>query len=391
MSFDSRYSRRSSARTFWSYFSTALIFSGIAGIILWTIGIFPFNRPAGPVNDPNVQQRAAVPRGQRNPDEIERIRIYRETVGSVVNVDTLAFAARNNFGDVQQQSIGTGTGFFWDDDGRIVTNFHVIRDALSLNQQNQVIINPDRKIIVTLTSGETMQGRLVGIAPDSDLAVMQLVRVPDGGSRKITVGTSDDLEVGQTVYAIGSPFGQKASMSEGIISALNRSIQSPTQHIISGVIQTDAALNPGNSGGPLLDKDGRLIGVNTAITSPHGGSVGIGYAIPVDTVNKVVTELIRTGRVAQPYIGAEFILEEAYVRRMGIAKGVVVRSVRPRSPAALAGMQQGDVIVRIDDNDISNLAALEKVLNRVKIGDALKVEVRRGNQMVDMAVKVEGI
>lgn len=374
----------------WSFIGGLMTLVGLAGIVLWALGFFHFGRKPAPSHDPTAKQREPIARTERNGDEAERIAIYRNTSASVVNVDTLAYALRGNFTE-EERSLGTGSGFFWDDDGRIVTNFHVIRDALATNQQNQVIIHPDRKVMVTLATGESMSAQLVGIAPDNDLAVIKLAKPPDGGSRKIAVGTSDDLEVGQTVYAIGSPFGQKSTLTMGIISALNRSIQSPTQHIISGVIQTDAAINPGNSGGPLLDKDGRLIGVNTAITSPHGGSVGIGYAIPVNTVNSVITELIRSGRIAQPYIGAEYVLEEGHVRRLGIQKGVVIRSVRSRSPAAVAGLLPGDIILKIDDTEIVGLKELEKVLNRVKVGDKLQVLVRRKNQTRDVEVQVEGI
>lgn len=381
--------RRERITTPWAVLGGMLLAIVLVGVALWGFGIYPFGRQAAGPHDPNVKPREAAPRSARAPDETERINLYKSTKPSVVNVDTLAYSGRAGFSE-EERNLGTGSGFIWDDEGRVVTNFHVIRDALALNNQRQVIVNPSRKIMVTLASGETISARLVGIAPDTDLAVIQLTTLPKD-LVKITVGSSDDLEVGQSVYAIGSPFGQSFTFTCGIISALGRSIQSPTQHIINGVIQTDAALNPGNSGGPLLDKDGRLIGVNTAITSPHGGSVGIGYAIPVNTVNNTVTEIIRTGRVAQPYIGAEYVLEEWYVRRVGIAKGVVVKAVQPRSPAAVAGLQQGDIIIKVNDQEIIGLANLEKVLNRVKVGETLTFVVKRQNREIEMAVKVEGI
>ena len=387
--YEPQYSRRQQISTPWAVFILTVLGTVLAGVILWNLGLISSGRQPPAPHNPTVKQREPAPRTDRDPDEIERINLYKSVKPSVVNVDTLASASGGVLRD-EETSLGTGSGFFWDDDGRIVTNFHVLRDALALDDQDQVVIHPDRKILVTLASGESILVRLVGVAPDQDLGVIQLTRLPKT-IYKMAVGTSNDLEVGQSVYAIGNPFGQRSTFTRGIISALNRSIQSPTQHIISGVIQTDAALNPGNSGGPLLDKDGRLIGVTAAITSPSGGSVGLGYAIPVDTVNRVVTELIQNGRTAQPYIGAEYVLEEAYIRRMGITSGVVIRKIAPRSPAETAGLQPGDIIVKVNGTDTAGLTQLEQVLNNVKIGDMLTFTIRRKKQEFDVSVRVEGI
>ena len=380
--------RRNPPPTPWSVLGGMLIVASATALVLWLLGVFPFSRHA-PEHNPDVKPREPAPRTERDPDEAERIAVYKKTLPSVVNVDTRAYTQRG-FLSEEERNLGTGTGFFWDDQGRIVTNFHVVRDALALSQDRQPIIHPDRQIMVTLASGETIPATLVGIAPDNDVAVIMLKTLPTGGVKEITLGTSDDLEVGQTVYAIGSPFGQPFSFTRGIISALGRTIQSPTQQIISKVIQTDAALNPGNSGGPLLDKDGRLIGMNTAITSPSGGNVGIGYAIPVKTVTDVVTELIRKGRIAQPYIGVVFF-DDLYARQRGVRKGVGVKNVRPRSPALAAGLQPGDVIIKCNDTDIVGLADLQRVFNSVKIGDTITFTVRRGDQVLDIPVHVEGI
>ncbi len=375
---------------FWNLLAGMLIVTAINCLGLWAFGLLHFGGRVPDVHNPNAIERTPVPRSEHNSEESERIRLYKTTMPSVVNVDTLAYSL-TGYLEEEEKKQGTGSGFFWDDEGRIVTNFHVVRDALALTAQGKVVINDNRQIKVSLASGETTTARLVGIAPDNDLAVIQLTKMPEGGVRKIALGTSSDLEVGQTVYAIGSPFGQSFTLTSGIISALGRSIQSPSQHIILGVIQTDASLNPGNSGGPLLDKDGRLIGVNAAITSPTGGSVGLGYAIPVDTVNKVVTELIRTGRVAQPYIGAEYVLEESAVRQMGIVQGVVVRRVRPGSPAAASGLRSGDIIIAVDKTKIIGLADLDRALGGVKVGDALTFTIRRKRQELEIAIQVEGI
>jgi S1-C subfamily serine protease len=382
--------RRPNVPTPWSVLGGMLIVAVLVGLVLWSLGVFHLGKPAPPPNDPNAREREPAPASDPDAIEQRRIAIYKAARPAVVNVDTLAYAGRN-FGSDEEQKSGTGSGFFWDDDGRIVTNFHVVRDALALDRNNHVIIHPDRKVVVTLANGDSAATRLVGIAPDWDLAVIQLTRLPEGGVKKIEIGQSSTLEVGMTAYAIGSPLGEKFTYTHGMISALGRAIQSPTEHIINDVIQHDAPINPGNSGGPLLDRDGHLIGVNTAIRSPSGGSVGLGYAIPVDTVNRVVTDIIRNGRTAQPYIGAEFVLNEKAVRSYGIAKGVVVRAVRPHSPAADAGLEAGDIITKVNDQDIVGVADLQRVLNHARIGDTITFSVRRREGEVQVPVKVEGI
>lgn len=387
-SFD--YPRRSPANSTLSILGGMLLVAVLVGIALWGLGIFHFGSKAPPpANDPDAKPREVVSRGPIAADESERVTVYRNCRPCVVNVDTLVSSQRG-FNDVQEERQGTGSGFFWDDAGRIVTNFHVVRDALAISN-NKVVIAPGRRIAVTLASGETIDARLVGIAPDNDLAVIQLKKLPEAGVKKITVGSSSDLEVGYTVYAIGSPFGQSFTFTHGIISALDRSIQSPSQHIITGVIQVDAPINPGNSGGPLLDREGRLIGVNTAITSPIGGSVGLGYAIPADTVNNVVTNLIKSGRDPQPYIGAVYFLDEKKVRRAGIPKGVFVNSVRAGSPASAAGLRAGDLILKVNGQEIVGLADLERIQNKFRVGDTIVFGIQRDDLEVDVSIKVEGI
>ena len=386
---DYGYPRRERSSTPWSVFGGMLLVAVLIGIVLWSLGVFHLGKQPPPANDPNARPREVAPRGPIAAEEAERVAVYRNSKPSVVNVDTLVYSQRG-FNGGQEERQGTGSGFFWDDDGRIVTNFHVIRDALAVSR-GQVVVSPGRRIMITMASGESTEARLVGIAPDTDLAVLQLKQLPKEGVKKITVGSSSDLEVGYTVYAIGSPYGQSFTLTHGIISALDRSIQSPTQHIITGVIQVDAPINPGNSGGPLLDREGRLIGVNTAITSPSGGSVGLGYAIPVDTVNNIVTSLIKTGREAQPYIGAMYYLDEKKLRRANIPKGVLVSGVRPGSPASLAGLRTGDLILKVNSQEIVGLADLERILKRVKVGDMLVFGVRRDDEESVITIKVEGI
>jgi S1-C subfamily serine protease len=236
----------------------------------------------------DVPPRAVTPRGPLGADELAHIELFRKASPSVVHITSLG-AQRDMFSmNVQQVPRGTGTGFLWDAAGHVVTNFHVIQGANGAK--------------VTLADQTTFDASLVGAFPDRDLAVLR-IDAPKDKLPPIALGTSRDLIVGQRVYAIGNPFGLDQTLTTGIVSALNREIESFNNRSIRGVIQTDAAINPGNSGGPLLDSAGRLIGVNTQIASPSGASAGIGFAIPVDEVNRIVPRLIRDGRFVRPAIG----------------------------------------------------------------------------------------
>jgi S1-C subfamily serine protease len=370
-----------------------LIVGGLA------IGYLLFRGEHRPTHDPDVQLRPVMPRGERDALEKERIQVFKDVSPGVVNVDTLRIQRSGYTGTTQRQ--GTGSGFVWDDKGHIVTNFHVVRDTLQITASGEVTIRPSATIRVTMADGTNWNARLVGVAPDNDLSVLQ-IDAPADKLKPMPVGTSSDLEVGQTVYAIGNPFGQTLTFTHGIVSALNREIESPTDRPINGVIQTDASLNPGNSGGPLLDREGRLIGVNTAITSPSGGNVGIGYAIPVDTVNRVVTELIRTGRVAKPSLGI-VLLRERDTRALGFDRGVMIAEVRPNSPATKAGLQGfhvdadtgeqaiGDVIVTIDGENIDGVVDYQRTMSKLKVGQTVKLTILREKKKMVVTVTLEGI
>jgi len=287
---------------------------------------------------------------------------------------------------------GTGSGFIWDETGHVVTNFHVIRGA-------------DRAH-VTLSDGRTYKARLVGAAPDNDLAVLQLLDAPSDGYPAIPVGSSSDLQVGQKVFAIGNPFGLDQTLTTGIISGLGREIRSAAGLPISDVIQTDAAINPGNSGGPLLDSAGRLIGINTAIASPSHAFAGVGFAMPVDSVNHVVPQLIRQGHVARPGLGVTLandrLLKQLLARDAIPRLGALVVNVLEGSSAEKAGVQPtrrdadgkielGDLIIEIDGQNIDNFHDLYTAISRHKMGDVVKIVVLRDGKRVELPIKLQPI
>jgi S1-C subfamily serine protease len=390
---DSPYDDRPSGRNPWYVIGPILFLIGMGLLAFLISGFFRNNQPdPNRLNDPEAKPRTVAPRGQRDPEEIARIKLFKDVKDSVVNVDTILIQ-RNSFNLTEaERRQGTGSGFVWDDQGHIVTNFHVIMSALQRNQ--------NLAVRVTTSDRTSYDAVLIGASPDHDLAVLK-INADSSKLKPITVGTSSDLEVGQTVFALGNPFGQSLTLTQGIISALEREIESVTDKPISGVIQTDAAINPGNSGGPLFDKDGRLIGVNTAITSPSGGSVGIGYSIPVDTVNDVVPELIRTGRKLRPVLGI-VALPDKYKRSLGISKGIIIQEVRTGGPAANAGLRGlivnnrgekeiGDILISIKGESINSFADLDRVMAKCKVQEKVPVVVQRGRELLEIEVTLAGI
>jgi S1-C subfamily serine protease len=319
-----------------------------------------------------AQPRAVTPRGPLAADELAHIELFRKASPSVVHITSLG-AQRDVFSmNVQQVPRGTGTGFVWDASGHIVTNFHVIQGANGAK--------------VTLADQSTYDATLVGAFPDRDLAVLKIDAAKDK-LPPLALGTSRDLQVGQRVYAIGNPFGLDQTLTIGIVSALNREIESFNNRTIRGVVQTDAAINPGNSGGPLLDSAGRLIGVNTQIASPSGASAGIGFAIPVDEVNRIVPRLIRDGRFVRPALGVTAGPPQLQ-RALRLPKGVAVVQVGRNTPAARAGLQpfsrgsrgeivMGDVITAINDEPVESLDDMLAALERRQPGEAVTLTVWR--------------
>src|SRR5438093_5507908 len=337
------------------------------------------------LNDPRAAPRAVAARGELSADEKSTITLFRQASPSVVNITAIGVERDLFTLNLYQIPQGTGSGFVWDTNGDIITNFHVIQNADAAQ--------------VTLADQSNWKARVVGVAPDKDLAVLR-IDAPGNRLRPIPIGTSKDLQVGQGVFAIGNPFGLDQTLTTGVISALGREIESVTRRPIQGVIQTDAAVNPGNSGGPLLDSAGRLIGVNAAIYSPSGASAGIGFAIPVDTVNRIVPELIRYGKITRPGIGVQ-LAEEQIADRLGV-KGILIVDVVPGSAAARAGIRPtrreasgrvslGDVIVAADGRKVGSPHDLFLSLEKYQIGDTVNFSLLRDGKTVQTRVTLEGV
>jgi S1-C subfamily serine protease len=307
-------------------------------------------------------------------DERRTIEVFRRAADSVVYVTTLALRRDFFSWDVFQIPQGSGSGFVWDDQGHIVTNYHVISEG--------------NRVQVTLADRTEWDAELVGTAPNKDLAVIR-IEAPARHLTPVTVGSSRDLAVGQRVLAIGNPFGLDHSLTVGVVSALGRELRSPGGRIIRDVIQSDAAINPGNSGGPLLDSSGRLVGVNTAIYSPSGASAGIGFAVPVDTVRRLVPQLIAHGSPIQPGIGI-VPLSERYRERLGV-EGVIVYQVSKGGPADRAGMigihstrsrrfVLGDIITAVNEKPIKNLDDLTYLFEDAGVGGQVSLTVLRDDK-----------
>jgi 2-alkenal reductase len=277
---------------------------------------------------------------------------------------------------------GAGSGIVWDEAGHIVTNYHVVEGAT--------------RVRVRLDSGEAIDAKVVGASPDHDLAVVRLVEVRQR-LFPVPIGSSSDLKVGQSIFAIGNPFGLSRTLTRGIISALDRRLPTASGREIAGAIQTDAAINPGNSGGPLLDSSGRLVGVTTAILSASGSSAGVGFAVPVDVVNRVVPILIRDGRVPRPGIGVAAAPEEL-AARYGVS-GLIVAGIQPGSPAQEVGLKPldratgrlGDIITHVENRPIASIADLALALEARGIGKLVSLSVLRDGRVRTVDVRITDI
>ena len=347
-------------------------------------------------------------------EEEARISIFERVAPSVVYIDTFKQKQDVFSTDIMEIPIGSGSGFIWDNEGHIVTNFHVIQQAksaqIAILTPNNGMKSSNTAIEPAYTSvrpgalgsnGSTTfkdftrtvyKAKVVGVDPTKDIAVLK-VDTEDNSSiknqlRPIQLGTSTGLRVGQGSIAIGNPFGLDHSLTTGVLSGIGREVKSPSGRPISNVIQTDAAINPGNSGGPLLDSKGRVIGMATAIYSPSGASAGIGFAIPVDTVNYIVTQLIDNGQIVRPLLGVSILDSKQARQALGITKGVLILEVKPGTPAAAAGLKGlrrtdsgiieiGDIIIAVEGASIEKEGDLFRAIEEYKPGDTVKVTVNR--------------
>ncbi len=335
-----------------------------------------------------AEGRTVVPRGDLAADEQSTVELFRRARASVVYIEPLETVQvrESPFHSVARQyAVGTGSGFVWDTAGHVVTNFHVVQGATGAR--------------ITLHDGSQYEAKRLLSYPAKDLAVLS-VDAPADKLQPVALGTSHDLLVGQKVYAIGNPYGLDYSLTHGIISALEREMESASGRLITGVIQTDAAINPGNSGGPLLDSAGRLIGVNSMIYSESGGSAGLGFAVPVDVVNMVVSQLVANGKVVRPGLGIT-PGGPAEARRFGV-EGVPVRQVVPGSAAERAGLRPyvwrggflerpGDFILAVDGQPVRDAQTLIARLEELEVGQTVSLRVLREGDEIDVEATLQEI
>jgi S1-C subfamily serine protease len=316
--------------------------------------------------------------------------IYRTAGPGVVQITSEVVAADPLFGESRGRSLGSG--FVWDTEGHIVTNYHVVEGA--------------ERVFVSFTQDDRLEATIVGTDPSTDLALLEIDVRSKRALSPIPLGDSGSVRVGDEVVAIGNPFGLDRTVTRGIVSAVQREIQSPNNFTIDEVIQTDAAINSGNSGGPLLSADGRVIGVNTQIaTAGSEGNVGIGFAVPVNTVKQVVGELLDSGRVDHAYLGVTMAdLNEEVARLFNLpAKGILIASVRPGSPAERAGLRGGDtnvvvdgtsyvlggdVVLEVDGQEVERADELRSAVAEKEPGDELRLRILRGEEEQDVTVKL---
>lgn len=322
-------------------------------------------------------------------DEQNNIEVYKTISPGVAFINTTTYQ-QDFWGDVSEGR-GNGSGSVIDNNGNILTNYHVIEGA--------------QKLSVSFGGDKTYPARVVGGDPDTDLAVIKID--PPAGLTVVPLGDSDRLTVGQKVLAIGNPFGLDRTLTTGVISGLQRPIRSkpmpgaPTGRPIDAAIQTDASINPGNSGGPLLDKYGRMIGINSQILSPAGGSVGVGFAVPVNTAKRVVAQILQYGEVRRPKLGASLIPSSEVAQRgyrVPVETGLIIQRVDAGSTAANAGLRGlsqsmeglvwGDIVLSLDGEAMNDLDSLYRFLDKKQIGDTVKAEVFRNGSRVSVPIKL---
>lgn len=323
-------------------------------------------------------------------NEQNTIKVFKENNDSIVNVSNIQIYRRHSFFGTRSTEVpkGAGTGFVWNDKGYIVTNFHVIRGGDSF------IVNfPHDK--------KQYKAKIAGVAPEKDIAVLKVIN-PPRNLNPVSVGKSSNLQVGQKAIAIGNPFGLDSTLTTGVISALGRTIQGVSGLDIADMIQTDASINPGNSGGPLLNSKGEVIGMNTVIISPSGSSAGVGFAVPVDAITRIVPQLIKHGKVIRPGLGIG-LLTPGQQYRLGVREGIVIGSIlNEKSGAAKAGLQGleqdslgrislGDVILEVDGKKVNSHNDIYQVLDKKNMGDVVKVKFKRGRKIKTVKVTLNRV
>ena len=352
-------------------FLPAVLSAGLlAFLALWAVSC---SRPV------DAAPRTVTSRGELTAEERSSIDVFETWKGSVVFIATSNRVVDFWTRDVMSVPSGTGSGFVWDDQGHIVTNLHVIADAAEAT--------------VKLADGRDYPASLVGVSQAHDIAVLKIS--PVGKPLvPVAIGTSDDLRVGQKVFAIGNPFGLDWTLTTGIVSALDRSLDGERGRVIRHLVQTDAAINPGNSGGPLLDSAGRLIGINTAIYSPSGASAGVGFAVPVDTVNRVVPQIIAHGHYSPPSLDLETddSLSRAVARELGVEGVAVLRGAAPFRGARLGARNlvvPGDVILSVGGKAVATSGQLAAMLDDYKVGEDVRLEVWREGKRVALTARLK--
>ncbi|MDX2034061.1 MAG: trypsin-like peptidase domain-containing protein [Blastocatellia bacterium] len=370
------------------------VFAAGAVVLYDKAGSALLDRFAGAKADKTYTEGTTTP-GITDPsvatDETNNRQVYDAASPGVVNITTIVLV--QDMFNVYPAKGGTGSGSILDKEGRILTNYHVIQEA--------------EKLDVTLSNKKTYQASVLGVDPDNDLAVIK-IDAPAAELTPIPLGDSNKLFVGQKVLAIGNPFGFDRTLTTGIVSGLARPLRSEiTGRLIQGVVQTDAAINPGNSGGPLLNSQGQIIGINTLIYSPSGGSVGIGFAVPVKTAKRVIDDIMQFGRVRKPTIGIETLPLSRFDPRLikalelPVSEGLMVVRVVPGSAAQRAGLQNaqevqvgryivplGDVITKVDSQAINDQDDLDQILTGKNIGDRIQVEIVRDGRKMTLPIQL---
>jgi putative serine protease PepD len=365
-----------------------LLIALISGIFA-AVSVAVINRVANRLQPVGSALSEKSPAGITDPtvagDEQNNIEIYRTLSPGVVNIHSTSYA-RDFFGFVEAQE-GSGSGSIIDQEGDILTNYHVIEGA--------------QKLAVSFGGQKNYAARVIGGDPDTDLAVIRLVETPKEALTTVPLGDSDHLSVGQKVLAIGNPFGLDRTLTTGVISGLQRPIRARNGRPIEGAIQTDASINPGNSGGPLLDSHGRMIGINSQILSPSGASAGVGFAVPINIAKRIVPQLLRNGSVSRPKLGISTRNVEALKNQVDlpVSTGVLIWQVAPGGAAANAGLhgltqtdngdvELGDIIVGIGGEKIDNSDDLYRVLDKHQVGETVNVDIIRNGRRTSVPVRL---